>query len=643
MQLLVQSCKQQMAEGCRTGGKESSALGGDPGAVGNKAAASTAAEGDVHAALANQLRSLTAGEGLSALADVECSVAAVFGAQSFSELGHGSLLEFLASSPALMEQAQRAAGRGAGERNARPALMTPEQVAAQVLLAVPAAGASISEKESLVCDVLRSHYCVNDPRDLPMSCGISELVTSLEAGSAAASGPPVVYAAAALGASLLEQGTERAGGAAGGVLGAVGKEEAARCLAAAPMLCDLLDWSHWNAVFEPSLGPLPPFLETIAAEDPSVFASISMRALATADGRLLKLPLDSSPELFASELKDGAPARAAAQLLSIIAGSGSLDQSPRSRLVLEANSGLSALSLTSQDAMVACWLECLCLLPHELRNPVAEAVLLPAISEVMGKKHGHQVLLEAAKKTPLHCKALAVLGIHVGEDTWTQAWAQAWRNGSQGDAAKQMQGDPAGQRRRSAAASGSLQPQTAGQVPSWLSPSLQGSVQDPGSDGTSNELQSNSGSNQSGAQGTLGDDSDPLHHGAEGLVGLDSQAEAAETEAATLLAAEAFIAQIRSDRSLQIEEDTTLSAASLRRLEETRQRTGKLCDKLSKELYSEDNHFVLELVQNADDNNYQELRPALRFIISRCSITVLNNEVNFRADDAHPCKPGQLH
>ena len=578
MQLLVQYVK-QMAEGSGPCGNGSSALGVDPGADERKAAASAAAEDAVHAALASQLRGLSAGEGLSALADVERSVAAGFGAQSFAELGHGSLLEFLAGSPALMEQAQRAVGRGAGARDsARAALMTPEQVAAQVLAAVPG-GASPSEKESLVCDVLRSHYGVKDPRDLPMSCGTSELVKSLEAaaaaaaggaGGGAAAGPPVVFAAAALGASLLEHGTERGGGAAaGGTLGAVGKQEAARCLAAAPMLCDLLDWTHWNGVFEPSLGPLPRFLETVASEDPSSFASIGIRVLATSDGRLLKLPLDSSPELFAAEVKGGAPARAAAQLLSVVAGAGSLDLSPRSRLVLEANSGLSALSLaTSQDAMVTLWLECLWLLPRELRNPVAEAVLLPAISEVMGKKHGHQALLEAAKRTPLHCKALAVLGLHVGEDTWTQAWAQAWQIGARDDAAEQAKGNAAGQRRSSSSAkSGSLQrPQTTGQVPSWLSPSLQEPVQHPGSDvSATNELQNGIGT--SNDQSSPGDALDPLHGADEGLmVGLDSQAGAAETGLAAMTqAAEEFIARIRSDRSLHIEEDTALSADSLRR------------------------------------------------------------------------------
>lgn len=52
---------------------------------------------------------------------------------------------------------------------------------------------------------------------------------------------------------------------------------------------------------------------------------------------------------------------------------------------------------------------------------------------------------------------------------------------------------------------------------------------------------------------------------------------------------------------------------------------------LSNELYNKDMHFVLELIQNADDNLYQlsENEPFIQFIIENNSITLLNNEVGF--------------
>ena len=73
--------------------------------------------------------------------------------------------------------------------------------------------------------------------------------------------------------------------------------------------------------------------------------------------------------------------------------------------------------------------------------------------------------------------------------------------------------------------------------------------------------------------------------------------------------------------------------------EKQREREGRGIKRLSLELYSKDTHFVLELIQNADDNDYHALLlsgqnpheevPALKFIISSHAITVLNNEVGF--------------
>lgn len=71
--------------------------------------------------------------------------------------------------------------------------------------------------------------------------------------------------------------------------------------------------------------------------------------------------------------------------------------------------------------------------------------------------------------------------------------------------------------------------------------------------------------------------------------------------------------------------------------EKQRQREGRGLQRLSKELYSKDTHFVLELIQNADDNSYHksllmsssEDVPALKFIVGPSSVVVLNNELGF--------------
>ncbi|UJR16805.1 hypothetical protein I4U23_003704 [Adineta vaga] len=57
-------------------------------------------------------------------------------------------------------------------------------------------------------------------------------------------------------------------------------------------------------------------------------------------------------------------------------------------------------------------------------------------------------------------------------------------------------------------------------------------------------------------------------------------------------------------------------------------------EKLSNDLYSDQGHFVLELIQNADDNHYpSDCLPTLRFIVSSNRILVCNNEIGFQSNN----------
>ncbi|CAF4224734.1 unnamed protein product, partial [Rotaria sp. Silwood2] len=61
---------------------------------------------------------------------------------------------------------------------------------------------------------------------------------------------------------------------------------------------------------------------------------------------------------------------------------------------------------------------------------------------------------------------------------------------------------------------------------------------------------------------------------------------------------------------------------------------GECLKKLADDLYSDQGHFVLELIQNADDNDYSKLSnnsiPKLIFIINEKQITIYNNENGFQ-------------
>ncbi|MBS3030005.1 MAG: DUF3883 domain-containing protein [Dolichospermum sp. DET50] len=66
-------------------------------------------------------------------------------------------------------------------------------------------------------------------------------------------------------------------------------------------------------------------------------------------------------------------------------------------------------------------------------------------------------------------------------------------------------------------------------------------------------------------------------------------------------------------------------------------------ERLSIDLYSKETHFVLELIQNADDNQYQnEVIPTLSLTIEAEKIIVQNNEIGFSEDNVRAiCNVGR--
>ena len=80
--------------------------------------------------------------------------------------------------------------------------------------------------------------------------------------------------------------------------------------------------------------------------------------------------------------------------------------------------------------------------------------------------------------------------------------------------------------------------------------------------------------------------------------------------------------------------DSNLDAQSQFIVDNLQGMFGRSLEKLSNDLYSEQGHFVLELIQNADDNQYPSDRlPTLRFVVSSDRILVCNNEIGFQPNN----------
>ncbi|KAK0061751.1 protein NO VEIN isoform X6, partial [Biomphalaria pfeifferi] len=74
-----------------------------------------------------------------------------------------------------------------------------------------------------------------------------------------------------------------------------------------------------------------------------------------------------------------------------------------------------------------------------------------------------------------------------------------------------------------------------------------------------------------------------------------------------------------------------LDEAGQNLMQKQQERQGRSLQRLSKDLYSKETHFVLELIQNADDNSYNDdVSPSIKFVIDHAGVKVLNNELGFK-------------
>src|SRR4051812_11282509 len=81
------------------------------------------------------------------------------------------------------------------------------------------------------------------------------------------------------------------------------------------------------------------------------------------------------------------------------------------------------------------------------------------------------------------------------------------------------------------------------------------------------------------------------------------------------------------DYLLDVEAESEKVRRGAKSLQEKLNRTLRL---LSEDLYSKQTHFVLELIQNADDNDYaQDVAPQLSFKVFPERVVLVNNELGF--------------
>lgn len=92
----------------------------------------------------------------------------------------------------------------------------------------------------------------------------------------------------------------------------VTSEDAIKVLVRAPMLLDLNLWSHWDILFAPALGPLVPWLQNEVHTE-------NFMCLVTKEGKVIRIDHTATADSFLEAALQGSPFHTAVKLLSIFA------------------------------------------------------------------------------------------------------------------------------------------------------------------------------------------------------------------------------------------------------------------------------------------------------------------------------------
>jgi hypothetical protein len=384
-----------------------------------------------------------------------------------------------------------------------------------------------------------------------------------------------------------------------GRLGAVTEEQAQRAIDAVPALADVAGATQWEAVFQPTLGPLLDYLECRAKSD-------SCRFLALPHGSVLKLPLESAADAFLEAAIRGEARKAAGALVAVIAEYGGFKRSPIALLQAHATSALQILFKTAEgdsEKRTAHFpagdfvLDCLEVCPKALRPCVAE-VLLPALSAVTG--NAAKVLLSRAseaQRTMLHG-----LGLERGVAEWIDDFrATIWRS----EGAIQREDQAGGESSKGAQeGEGTEGPATVEVIEKRVLETANAGVSMKGEKGEENsnkvllqrtpEAAPNPSIMDSACQaGGRERMNSTLEERGSGTAEPICQ-EGGQSQGSLEAEARAVVESIRREEfGLGYE----LGAAESALMARQHERMGRALQRLSSELYSGDSHFVLELVQ----------------------------------------------
>ncbi|XP_051770945.1 uncharacterized protein wu:fj29h11 [Ctenopharyngodon idella] len=414
-----------------------------------------------------------------------------------------------------------------------------------------------------------------------------------------------------------------------GLLGEVSCDQARASLLSAPLLQDLQEWSQWELVFQPNHGPLKDFIDKYCGKT-------ELLALEVSPGVLLRVTADTGDKHFSEAAQALDPVGTAGHLVSIVVADGI----PNTPTALLANHMESALNVAvaqeeirlgedgySYGAVARFVLECITQMPTRICKELLQQVFLEPLSKVLGQAKSKTLLLDAARSNTRYLNKLHQMGLLLGITEW------------RGDFNSKLVSP--------------VRPEAPSPVKKFV---VDDSMSDMSSVLSLNEmdneeetaLSTSSGSPRGARQQDSEDDDDDEEEQMYELVSehneetdsSEEEEEEEDREDSTTADKPEEEEEDELDQHRAIIEDirktefgigVELNEEGQNLMKKQQERLGRSLERLSTELYSKDTHFVLELIQNADDNSYPDggEQPALTFVVERDCITILNNECGF--------------
>ncbi|XP_031729731.1 protein NO VEIN isoform X1 [Anarrhichthys ocellatus] len=607
----------------------------------DKPTTSLPSEAKVKQYLKDSLSSQNTAITLAHMASLERKLTKHFHVKDFLSLEQGNFLEFLVKHVQLLQDTLGSTlllGSGSMELTGSGFRPTRQDVF-EFITQCGDITSTDTDELSHIETALRAHYRVRDSRDLgygtlQMLAGLVQRQRGLAGG-----GLSQVYYESALFAKHSKLSAE-CGGEAVGRLGEMSKAQALASLLSCPLLEDLSEWSQWELIFKPLHGSLRDFIERNAA-------NTGLAALEVTPGLLLRITTHTGDKHFSSATVILDPVGTAGHLLSMVVADGIVN-APTALLANHMQSSLAAAvakeDLSQAEEDVSCYtrvakflLACLTRIPTRTCQALLKQVFLEPLSRVLGQAKTKQVLITVAQSDPRHMNCLHRLGILLGITDWVKDYQKKLKPPQSQNCT--MYTAPVEQAKSDLIDSES----------SSLS-ALNMSEEEYLENNTMDNSFASSHLNQSlqqvnGEQDVVveeGEDEEELYELSNGETSdISSEAEGGQDEELSEMS-DSTSCQSTSDLQRAIIEDirksefgigVELTAEGQMLMQVHQDRLGRSLDRLSTELYSKDTHFVLELIQNADDNSYPSevgVVPALAFVVERDSITVLNNETGFQ-------------